>query len=86
LAQHRNLTLTMLIEELALEADRRLARKLTDEARARYCAADKSDIDISTRRARGLTAPESASTSKNKRGARVRTSSCRHLLQGGHDI
>ena len=29
LAQHRNLTITMLIEELAFEADRRTAQRLT---------------------------------------------------------
>jgi hypothetical protein len=38
LAELRNLSLTELIEELSLEADRRTAQRLTGEARERYCA------------------------------------------------
>jgi hypothetical protein len=41
LAGHRNLSLTMLIEELAFEADRRTAQKLTGEALARYRAGER---------------------------------------------
>jgi hypothetical protein len=36
LAAYRNLTMTMLIEELSLMADRRTAHRLTGEARERY--------------------------------------------------
>ena len=36
LARHRNLSLTELIETLALAADRRTAQRLTGEARERY--------------------------------------------------
>jgi predicted DNA-binding ribbon-helix-helix protein len=40
LAGRRNLSLTMLIEELAIEADRRTAQKLTGEALVCYRAGE----------------------------------------------
>ena len=41
LAEHRNLSLTELIEELAFAADRRTAQKLTGEALAHYRAGER---------------------------------------------
>jgi hypothetical protein len=51
LAAHHELSLTMLVERLVLDADRHLARQLTGEARARYAS---GVFNISTRRWRGL--------------------------------
>jgi predicted DNA-binding ribbon-helix-helix protein len=88
LAEHRGLTITMLIEELAADSERALLGRLRPEQAERYLADDPELL--AHHRAR-LAARESASVSKKKKpGARVRAGrgveSCRHLLQGGHGI
>jgi hypothetical protein len=87
LADHRNLTITTLIEELAADSERALLARLHPEQAEVYLANDP-ELLAHYRSRRRTTDP---STSKNKKtGAQARTgqgvSSCRGLLQGGPDI
>lgn len=88
LADHFGISLTELIEELAAGRERAVLAKLRPERAEVYLA---NDPDLLAHYRSRLVARESASTSKNKKpGAHERAgqgvSSCRHLLQGGHDI